>query len=195
MSQLTVPQAKNRLRELRKQSPLLTLSPEICDLVVTSGGPTFRQTGKGFRCVQTGELVRASSTEAFRSRVSSGQSRQGQAVNVATAIVTTGKTPLSVYARGLPGYMRCPFCTGSQYIDYKGQVRCKHCRKEFQVLAMKPEMIEKLPTAPPPAELLLTATLSTDYTVRCPYCRETNWYVYHRGARGCGYCYRRFEVI
>jgi hypothetical protein len=57
--------------ELRKRfkGEVLELTPELCKLIMNSGGPTFKPCGRGFRCNQTGEFV-GKKTIAYANRIS-----------------------------------------------------------------------------------------------------------------------------
>lgn len=60
-------EAKCALAAKRRESRVLSLTAEVCKLIIAAGGPTYRQSGKGFRCVQTGEHV--GKVENFTRRV------------------------------------------------------------------------------------------------------------------------------
>lgn len=194
--------AKTELASRRRQSAVVSLTPEVCWLVVIAGGPTFgKRSRQGFRCHQTGHLVKSRQTQGFSARIFSlARETQSEKETAAARLPVVGQSLLGVYVDPRSPEMRCPWCSERRSNSHEGEARCLYCTKGFRVIFPKNE--DNLPKralqALQPASSSDRQTAVYDETnceVRCPWCHTQNYGVYIRGAKTCQRCSRKFEAI
>lgn len=129
-------EAKGALAAKRRESKALTLTAEVSKLIIAAGGPTYRQSGKGFRCVQTGESV-GKHTKNFTARVFSlaggGEFKANE--DAAKAALARAFLPGAYISFG---YVYCPKLGCSSSFGTKsslaGSVQtCGRCGTKFRV--------------------------------------------------------------
>jgi len=137
--------ARQELQERRggiNGNKMLSLSSNVCRLIVAAGGPTFKSAkrhGKpGFRCNQTGEWVPASQTKMYATRAVNGarKSIQEQVVAVAEKEKQREISLLPTAQIHHQHYMvQCPNCGQMKYRVCQSFVcQCDFCKQEFYAI-------------------------------------------------------------
>ena len=135
--------AKEKLKALRANSGTITLTHEVCKLIMEAGGPTYYSVSGGYRCNQTGEFV-GNATQNHRTRVGN------MAVPPKRVAETQTKSrqissPYQSGATSLPraftnfGYSHCPNNDCGRMLGIYSSLRgttqtCSFCRKQCRVI-------------------------------------------------------------
>ncbi len=183
--------ARESLATRIASSKELVLTPDICEKIVLSGGPTFRTTAGGHICYQTGKRLKRGQCQSYSARILNGTPamvafRAAKAKIVEHRLCPGWTPPPSPPMKTLEwdesagNWQDCPCCHRQVNVYETGERYHSYCGNTFMVVR-KQQPVGSI------------KFYGSKYYA-CPHCERATW-IDCIGTDTCEKCGKRIEAI